>query len=105
MQLRCNASWGGRGRAGRLPVADLVQGLRELYPAERLFTEPARVAPYESDALTAFRQRPEAVVLPETRDEVIATVPACHRERVPFGAPRSGTSPSRRSLPVAGGLF
>ena len=63
-----------RGRTDRVPVAELVQGLRELYPAERLLTEPARVAPYESDALTAFRRRPEAVVLPETREEVIETV-------------------------------
>jgi glycolate oxidase len=85
-------------------VAQLVQGLRDLYPAERLFTEPARVAPYESDALTAFRRRPEAVVLPETREEVVETVRACHRERVPFVARGSGTSLSGGSLPVEGGI-
>src|ERR671914_203313 len=107
MLQRCNidtTSVGWTGGERRLPVAELVQGLRDLYPAERLFTEPARVAPYESDALTAFRQRPEAVVLPETRDEVIATVRACHRERVPFVARGSGTSLSGGSLPVAGGI-
>jgi glycolate oxidase len=85
-------------------VAELVQGLRDLYPAERLFTEPARVAPYESDALTAFRRRPEAVVLPETREEVVETVRLCHRERVPFVARGSGTSLSGGSLPVEGGI-
>ena len=87
-----------------MAVAELVQGLREVYPAARLFTEPARIAPYESDALTLFRQRPEAVVLPETREEVVATVRACHRERVPFVARGSGTSLSGGSLPVAGGI-
>ena len=38
---------GGRGvqrEKGRVPVAELVQRLREVYPADRLFTEPARVA-------------------------------------------------------------
>jgi glycolate oxidase len=85
-------------------VAELVRGLREFYPAERLFTEPARVAPYESDALTASRCRPEAVVLPETREEVVETVRACYRERVPFVARGSGTSLSGGSLPVAGGI-
>jgi glycolate oxidase len=85
-------------------VAELVQGLRELYPAARLFTEPGRVAPYESDALTAFRRRPEAVVLAETREEVVETVRLCHRERVPFVARGSGTSLSGGSLPVEGGI-
>ena len=87
-----------------MPVAELVQRLRDVYPADRLFTEPARVAPYESDALTAFRRRPEAVVLPETREEVIETVRLCHRERVPFVARGSGTSLSGGSLPVEGGI-
>jgi glycolate oxidase len=85
-------------------VAELLLGLRDLYPAERMFTEPARVAPYESDALTAFRRRPEAVVLPETREEVVETVRACHREHVPFVARGSGTSLSGGSLPVEGGI-
>src|SRR5918999_1924796 len=107
MLQRCNIDTTSVGKDGgerRLPVAELLQGLRDVYPAERLFTEPARVAPYESDALTAFRQRPEAVVLPETREEVIATVRACHREGVPFVARGSGTSLSGGSLPVAGGI-
>ena len=87
-----------------MPVAELLEALREVYPGERLLTQAARVAPYESDALTAFRRRPEAVVLPETRQEVIDTVRACHRERVPFVARGSGTSLSGGSLPVEGGI-
>jgi glycolate dehydrogenase FAD-linked subunit len=99
----------GRGSAfaggeGELPVARLLETLRSVYPPERLLTEPARLAPYESDALTAFRRRPEAVVLAETRDEVIATVRACHAEQVPFVARGSGTSLSGGSLPVEGGI-
>jgi glycolate oxidase len=85
-------------------VAELLGGLREIYPAARLFTEPARLAPYESDALTSFRRRPEAVVLPETREEVVETVRACQRARVPFVARGSGTSLSGGSLPVEGGI-
>jgi glycolate oxidase len=87
-----------------MPVAGLLRTLQELYPPARLLTDPARVAPYESDALTSFRCRPEAVVLPETREEVVQTVRACHRERVPFVARGSGTSLSGGSLPVAGGI-
>src|SRR5919106_6935024 len=87
-----------------MPVAGLLRSLQQLYPPERLLTEPARVAPYESDALTSFRCRPEAVVLPETREEVVETVRACHREAVPFVARGSGTSLSGGSLPVEGGI-
>jgi glycolate oxidase len=87
-----------------MPVAGLLGSLQELYPPARLLTAAARVAPYESDALTSFRCRPEAVVLPETREEVVETVRACHREGVPFVARGSGTSLSGGSLPVAGGI-
>jgi glycolate oxidase len=87
-----------------VPVAHLLDELRGRYPAERVFTEPARLAPYESDALTAFRARPEAVVLADSREEVIDLVRLCYREGVPFVARGSGTSLSGGSLPVEGGI-
>lgn len=85
-------------------VQDLVQGLRRIYPLDRILTRPAELAAYESDALTAFRARPLAVVLPHTQEEVIATVRWCYAEGVPFVARGSGTSLSGGSLPVPGGI-
>ncbi|MGQ0604131.1 MAG: FAD-linked oxidase C-terminal domain-containing protein, partial [Anaerolineales bacterium] len=82
----------------------LLAELARLYPAERLLTAPAQLAPYESDALTAFHSRPRAVVLPETSDEVIATVRACHAHGITFVARGSGTSLSGGSLPVKDGI-
>ncbi|MCS7172930.1 MAG: FAD-binding protein [Armatimonadetes bacterium] len=82
----------------------LLEGLRAIYPRDRILTRPAELAPYESDALTGFRARPLAVVLPETQDEVIATVRWCNREGVPFVPRGSGTSLSGGSLPVEGGI-
>ncbi len=87
-----------------MPVGALLTALRRLYPPKRLLTERAQLAPFESDALTAFRARPAAVVLAETQDEVIETVRLCHRESVPFVARGSGTSLSGGSLPVEGGI-
>jgi glycolate oxidase len=78
--------------------------LNKLYPPERLLTSPAQLVPYESDALTVYRVRPKAVVLPETQEEVIETVRLCHRYQVPFVARGSGTSLSGASLPVAEGI-
>jgi len=82
----------------------LYSALMELYPAERLLTKPAQLAAYESDALTSYRARPKAVVIPETQDEVIQTVRLCHRYRVPFVARGSGTSLSGASLPLPEGI-
>ena len=82
----------------------LLTSLAGIYPPKRLLTSPAQLTPFESDALTAFRVSPEAVVLAETQQEVIDTVRLCHREGVPFVARGSGTSLSGGSLPVEGGI-
>lgn len=82
----------------------ILQALAEIIPSKRLLHRGAELAPYESDALTAFRTRPLAVVLAETQEEVIATVRACHTHSVPFVARGSGTSLSGGSLPIAGGV-
>ncbi|MFM7107032.1 MAG: FAD-linked oxidase C-terminal domain-containing protein [Planctomycetaceae bacterium] len=78
--------------------------LGAILPPDRLLTRPVELAAYESDGLTAFRTRPLAVAVPETREEVVAIVRACHDLRLPFVARGSGTSLSGGSLPVAGGV-
>lgn len=84
--------------------AQPLEALKALYPPSRLLFRPAELLPYESDALTAYRARPLAVVLPETEEEVIETVRLCHRLSLPFVARGSGTSLSGGSLPVEGGV-
>jgi len=87
-----------------VPVGHLLKALSDRFPADRVLVEPSRLAPYESDALTAFSARPEAVVLAESREEVVELVRLCDREGVPFVARGSGTSLSGGSLPVEGGI-
>jgi glycolate oxidase len=81
-----------------------LQSLAALLPPERLLVRPEQLAAYESDALAAYRQRPLAVALPETTEEVIAIVRCCQAAKLPFVARGSGTSLSGASLPVAGGI-
>ena len=78
--------------------------LKKIYPANRLLTRNVELLPYESDALTAFRTKPAAVVLPTTEAEVIDTVRLCHETGTPFVARGSGTSLSGGSLPIQDGL-
>jgi glycolate oxidase len=78
--------------------------LARRFPPDRLLTNAAHLAAYESDALTAFHSKPAAVVLPETQAEVIDAVKICHAHGLPFVARGSGTSLSGGSLPVKDGL-
>lgn len=78
--------------------------LERVFPPGRFLSRPGELTPYESDALTAFRARPLAVVLPETTQEVIEAVRWCARYKVPYVARGSGTSLSGGSLPIDGGI-
>jgi len=83
---------------------ELIQQLRRIYPPQALLTEPAQLSAYECDGLTALRQRPLAVVLPESTEQVVQTLRLCYRLGVPFVARGSGTSLSGGSVPVEGGI-
>jgi glycolate oxidase len=78
--------------------------LSSLLPPDRLLQDPADLAAYESDGLTAYKARPLAIAVPETQEEVIEIVRLCRAESLPFVARGSGTSLSGGSLPVAGGI-
>ena len=84
-------------------AAFLVE-LSRIFSNDRLLTKNAQLVAYESDALTSYQVRPQAVVLPETQEEVIQTVRICNEFGVPFVARGSGTSLSGGSLPVSGGI-
>lgn len=83
---------------------DWVRRFDAVLPPERILRAPAQLAAYESDGLTAFKETPAAVAVPETPDEVVALVRLCRDLRIPFVARGSGTSLSGGSLPVADGL-
>src|SRR6476659_3749504 len=85
-----------------MPAA--LHNLSGLFPPARMLVRPEQLAAYESDGLTAFRQRPAAVVIPESAEEVIAAVRFCKEHRIPFVARGSGTSLSGGSLPVPDGV-
>ena len=55
---------------------------------------------YECDGLTSYRNRPAAVVLPRTTEEVAGIIRVCAQHQVPFVARGSGTGLSGGALPV-----
>jgi glycolate oxidase len=86
------------------PVDEIVSSLRALGFDDRLLTEPPQLAAFGSDGLAAFHERPIAVVLAESTQEVVKAVRACHQAGVPFVPRGSGTSLSGGSLPHADGV-
>jgi glycolate oxidase len=81
-----------------------LEALAAALPADGLLTDAADLRTYECDGLTGRRVLPGAVCLPETTDQVQATVRACAGHGVPFVARGAGTGLSGGALPVAEGV-
>ena len=78
---------------------EIVAGLAELVPAECLITDDRELVPYETDAFTAYRRVPLAVVLPETTEQVAAILKFCSERGVPVVPRGAGTSLAGGAIP------
>ena len=79
--------------------AQVVQALRACLPAHALLWHNEDTTPYECDGLSAYRQRPLVVALPETEAQVQAVLRACHALGVPVVARGAGTGLSGGAMP------
>ena len=84
--------------------AQIVQALSAHLPAHALLYQPEDTTPYECDGLTAYRQRPLVVALPETEAQVQAVPRGCHALGVPVVARGAGTGLSGGAMPDARGV-
>ncbi|WP_428503098.1 FAD-linked oxidase C-terminal domain-containing protein [Roseateles sp.] len=84
--------------------ARLIAALSAELPAHALLWHGEDTAPYECDGLTAYRQRPLAVALPENEAQVGAVLRICQRLLVPVVARGAGTGLSGGAMPHAQGL-
>ena len=78
----------------------IVSGLLSILPQDAVISDPTETRAYECDALTAYRARPLAVILPRSTAEVAAALAYLHRERVPVVARGAGTSLAGGALPT-----
>jgi glycolate oxidase len=84
--------------------AEAVAALGRVLPPHALLWQAEDTGPYECDGLTAYRQRPLAVALPETEEQVAAVLRACHALRLPVVARGAGTGLSGGATPHALGV-
>jgi glycolate oxidase len=83
----------------------IVRALRAIVPGEGVIATEAEMRPYESDALTAYRQPPMVVVLPDTIDQVCRVLKYCHAQGIKVVPRGAGTSLSGGALPAADGVL
>ena len=84
--------------------AEVVQALNRAVPAHALLWNAEDTTPYECDGLTAYRQRPLVVCLPETYEQVQAVLRTCYQLNVPVVARGAGTGLSGGAMPHAMGV-
>jgi glycolate oxidase len=84
--------------------AEIAAALAAIVPGEGVIADLERLRAYETDALTAYRQTPLAVVLPTCTEEVSKVLAWCSANRVKVVPRGSGTSLSGGALPLEDGV-
>src|SRR4051794_12312262 len=85
--------------------ARIVAVLRSIVPGEGVIATEKEMRPFESDGLTAYRQLPMVVVLPDTTQQVSQILAYCHSEGVRVVPRGAGTSLSGGALPLEDGVL
>ena len=86
----------------RLPA--LIAGLEAIVPGEGVIVDRDALKAYECDGLTAYRQLPMLVVLPETTEQVSQILRLCADLEVKVVPRGAGTSLSGGALPLEDGI-
>jgi glycolate oxidase len=81
------------------------QQLLDILPADTILYQEEDLRPYECDALSAYRQIPLIVVLPETTEQVQNILRLCNNISLPVVTRGAGTGLSGGALPYEHGLL
>ena len=84
---------------------EVAEALRAFLPAAAVLFDREDVRPYECDGLSAYRQVPMVVALPEDEAQVQRIVRLCFEKRVPVVARGAGTGLSGGALPLGDGVL
>jgi len=83
----------------------VVNALRAFLPARAVLHEEEDTRPYECDGLTAYRQLPMVVALPETEEQVRRVLEICFSMKIPVVPRGAGTGLSGGALPSGDGVL
>jgi glycolate oxidase len=80
---------------------EIITSMHALLPAASVISNEDRLRVYESDGLTAYRQPPMIVVLPETTAQVAEILKYCSQHKIKVVPRGAGTGLSGGALPLA----
>ena len=98
----------------QMPIADeaiinrrseIAAGLRQLVPSHCVIDSESSMKAYDSDGLSAYRQMPLVVVLPETTEQVATILKWCRDKEIKVVPRGAGTSLSGGAIPLADGVL
>jgi glycolate oxidase len=92
-------------RADAARQAEVARALRAFLPARSVLWQEEDTRPYECDGLTAYRNLPMVVALPETGDQVQRILRTCHELGAPVVPRGAGTGLSGGALPPGDGVL
>lgn len=81
-----------------------IQELLTSLPREQVIIDDEQKAPFECDGLSAYREKPLAVVLPTTIEEIKQVLSICRKHKTPVITRGSGTGLSGGALPLKNGI-
>ncbi|KPB02537.1 FAD-binding oxidoreductase [Ahrensia marina] len=77
----------------------IIEGLFNLLPADCVISDERELVPFETDAFTAYRRLPLAVVLPYTTEQVADVLKYCSTNKIPVVPRGAGTSLAGGAIP------
>jgi glycolate oxidase len=77
----------------------IIEGLYNLLPADCVISDERELVPFETDAFTAYRRLPLAVVLPYTTEQVADVLKYCSTNKIPVVPRGAGTSLAGGAIP------
>ena len=84
---------------------EVVASLKRIIKAENVLDHEDQLRPFETDGLSAYKQRPFAVVFPENTKQVSRILAYCNREKIKVVPRGAGTGLSGGSLPLEDGIL
>ncbi len=84
---------------------EIVAALRGIVPGEGVIDAKHERRAFECDALTAYRQMPMVVVLPETTAQIVEVMRYCSAHAIKIVPRGAGTSLSGGALPLEDGVL
>ena len=78
----------------------IFKKLKKLTSSDNVLNHEAEIKPYETDALSAYKQKPLCVVLPENTEEISNILKFCYKENIKVVPRGAGTGLSGGSLPL-----